>query len=119
MAPIVNVRYEAKQFYGSITDDLVDGRELVFHYDLSGSPMRAIELLEDQDTNGFEFRSKTRSPIHHLISQGPFSRCSFPMVVPLLVANSHLLLVSKLDIHVDVGYVLGEFCEIYFEDSVD
>jgi hypothetical protein len=41
------------------------------------------------------------------------------MAVPLPMANSQLLLLPKLDIHFDVGYVLDEFCESYFENSTN
>jgi hypothetical protein len=53
--------------------------------------MRAIELIEDQDDNGFEFKSRTQSPTHRLLSQGPCSEHSFFIVVALRVANPQLL----------------------------
>jgi len=81
--------------------------------------MRAIELIKDQDDNGFEFRSRTQSPTHHLLSQGPSSEHSFLIATALHVANPQLLLILELDTHLDVGYVLDEFRESYFEDSVN
>jgi len=32
---------------------------MVFHYGLGGTPVKAIELFEEQDDNGFEFKNKT------------------------------------------------------------
>jgi hypothetical protein len=81
--------------------------------------MRAIELIEDQDDNGFEFKSRTQSPTHHLLLQGPSSEHSSLIVVAPRVANPQLLPILELDTHLDVSYVLDEFCESYFEDLVN
>jgi len=50
--------------------------------------MKAIELFDEQDDNGFEFRSRTQPSIHCLLLQGPSSNSSFLTVMPPLVANS-------------------------------
>jgi hypothetical protein len=44
---IIDVGYEVESLYDNITNDSVDGRELFFRYGLSGSPMRAIGLIEE------------------------------------------------------------------------
>jgi len=92
---------------------------MVFHYGLGGTPVKAIELFEEQDDNGFEFKNKTWSLIHHLLSRGPSLECSSIIAMLPLVANPQLLLVLELDTHVDVGYVSDEFCEFYFEDLIN
>jgi hypothetical protein len=71
--------------------------------------MKATKLLRNLDDNGFEFRSRTQSSTHHLLLQGPSSKRSSPSVVPFLEANSQLLLIPKLDTHVDIGYVSNVF----------
>ncbi len=119
MAPIVDVKYEAEQFYGSTTNDLANGQELVSRYGHGGSPMKAIEVLEDQDDNGSKFKSRTRSLTHHLLSQGSFSKHSSFIVVPPLVANPQLLLILELDTHVGACSVSDEFHKNYFENSID
>ncbi len=48
LALIVDVGYEAEWLYSSITDDSINGRELISRYGPSGSPMRAIELIKNR-----------------------------------------------------------------------
>jgi len=43
----------------------------------------------------------------------------FLIAMPPLGANLQLLPVLESNIHVDVGYVFDEFCEYYFEDSIN
>jgi hypothetical protein len=49
--------------------------------------MRAIELFEDQDDNGFEFRNSKQPSTHGLLLQGPFSKHSFFTIVLPFMAN--------------------------------
>ncbi len=68
LAHVIDARYEFKQFYNNISQDLADGGELVSRYGLGGSQMKAIELVENEDGNGFEYRSKTPSLVRCLYS---------------------------------------------------
>jgi hypothetical protein len=45
---------------------LGNGQKLGSCYGFGASQTKAIQLLENQDGNGFEFRNKTRLSAHHL-----------------------------------------------------
>jgi hypothetical protein len=87
--------------------------------------LKSVEFLTWVDVPGglaggvSEFRSRKQPSIHGLLLQGPFSKHSFLTIMLLLVANLQLLVVPKLDTHVDASYVLYEFHESCFKDLVN
>ncbi len=63
---IVDVKYASKEFYNNISKDLTYGQELGSRYGLGGNQTKVIQLLENQDDNGFEFKNETPLSAHHL-----------------------------------------------------
>lgn len=105
LTPIINVGYESKQLYDNIFEDSTDGGQLTSHSNFGGDQTRAIELVKNEDDNGFEYKSKTPLLVHRLSSRSQYSKPPFLLTMLPYVVILSLSLNLKLDIHFDGGCV--------------
>jgi hypothetical protein len=101
---IVDVKYEAKEFYDNISKDLAYGQELRSRYGLGGNQTKVIQLLENQDDNGFEFRNKTPLSAHHLPLLCLTLKPHFMPTMPPSMASLLLSPILATTILVDASY---------------
>jgi len=112
-APIFYARYESERFYNNIFEVSTDGRKLGSCYGLNGNWRKVIQLLENHDGNGSEFKSKTPSLAHCLFSPCPTSEPPLLLAMLPFMASLPPSLIPTMTIFIDESYVFEEFHDIF------